>query len=278
MRERSESPGYHFTLDQRHAIQATIDRLTSTLDVSVQPVFGSAEGFDGVTVALTDDGLGAHGVLLHFQSARGGDGVLWFGVLDGQGASVGGQESYRVFSQALAEAEAFAMGVIRTLQDRRGRKAGSPLRANQAPAGAPSTLPQHGDQPARAAHRGNILTPQEVSIVNAFADGMGRCARTRGFARFLEAQIGVLSIALGVLDLDDKPVLLGTVVVFSNDRGGYECSVRGVNNSPLPGAERHAHISSALTETLPYFEHMATELGKRLRPSLLGRLRQGLGL
>lgn len=278
MQQGSERLGYQFTVEQCQSFQAAIDRLTSTLDVSLRLNFGSAQGFDGVTVSLVDDNLHAHGVLLHFQSARDGAGVLWFGALDGQGEPVGGDGSYRVFAQALAQAEAFALGVIRTLQDRRAREAPGLAPARETPPVVAAASSQHGAPTTNGTFRGNILTPQEVSIVNAFAEGMGHCARTRGFARFLEAQIGVLSIALGVLDRDENPILLGTAVVVANDKGGYECSLRGVNNLPLPWSERHVRISAALTEARPYFEHMATALGKRFRPSLLVRLRSGLGL
>ncbi len=277
MQQGSEGLGYRFTVEQRQSVQAAVDRLTSTLDVSLRLSFGSAQGFDGVTVSLVDDGLHTHGVLVHFQSARDGARVLWFGALDGQGEPVGGDGSYRVFAQALAQAEAFALGVIRTLQDRRAREASESARARETPPSVAVTAPRNGAPPRDETFRGNILTNQEVSIVNAFAEGMGHCARTRGFARFLEAQIGVLSIALGVLDLEENPVLLGTAVVVADDKGGYECSMRGVNNLPLPWSERHTRISAALTEARPYFEHMATALGKRLRPGLLGRLRSGLG-
>ena len=263
--------GYEFTAEQHQQFQASVDRITSTLGVTIRPVFGSASGFAGVTVALVDDALRAHGKLLHLQSARDRGGMLWFGVMDSKGQPVGGQDDYQAFSQALAVAEGFALGIIRELQARRTPP--DPVSAPAMTAPSPAS-----SESSDGSFRGNILTPQEVGVVNAFAQGLGNCSRTQGFAKYMEARIGVLSIALGVLDDKDRPLLLGTVVVVTDDTGGYECSVRDVNNSPLQGPATYPRIASALTNALPYLEFMATDVGKQIRPTLMARLRANLGL
>lgn len=84
MQNAPRMQGYEFTAEQHQQFQAAVDRITSTLGVTMLPVFGSASGFAGVTVALVDDTLRAHGTLLHLQSARDKGGMLWFGVMDSQ--------------------------------------------------------------------------------------------------------------------------------------------------------------------------------------------------
>lgn len=107
-----------------------------------------------------------------------------------------------------------------------------------------------------------ILTPIEVEIVQAFANEIGKAAKARGVAKFIEVQAGVLSIGLGFLDQEENYIVLGSMVVVSKSHGKYECSIRGVDNSEIPGAEVYSDVLTGLKATQSYFAFMASRTGK----------------
>ena len=108
----------------------------------------------------------------------------------------------------------------------------------------------------------SILAPIEVEIVQAFVEEIGKAANARGIAKFIEVQAGVLSIGLGFLDQKENHIVLGSLVVVSKPHGKYECSIRGVANSEIPGAEIYPDVLTGLKATQSYFAGMASRVGK----------------
>jgi hypothetical protein len=122
-------------------------------------------------------------------------------------------------------------------------------------------MPPSSKQSAEQAANG-ILTPIEVEIVHAFASEIGKAAKARGVAKFIEVQAGVLSIGLGFLDQEDNYIVLGSMAVVGKPQGKYECSIRGVDNSEIPGAEVYPDVLTGLKATQSYFAFMAARVGK----------------
>lgn len=123
-----------------------------------------------------------------------------------------------------------------------------------------------------------ILTPREVELIKAFTNGTGKAARARGFANLMESPVGVTSVVLGFMDDLDRPIPLGTLYVVTKDEGGCDCSVCGIDNSPVTQHDAYPDVTSALIAAQPYFQHMAANVGRAARPTLLSRLRGIVGL
>ena len=115
-----------------------------------------------------------------------------------------------------------------------------------------------------------VLTPDEMHYVQAYANELGKLVSLKGFAKFIESELGFVSIALGLMH-KDVPIMLGTVVVVS-DETGKSCTVHDLNNRPMPGLDMYPTIYSALRATHPFFENMAHATAKHVRPSLWRKL------
>ena len=248
--------GYQFTEAQRSSVRDALERLHRTTGVTVTGTFGTSVGFDAIKLGVEDGVLGVNADLVVLQSVQDASGRIWFGLLSFDNEQVGPQAAYDTFQEALVYADVFARSTIDGLKG---------LKAKQSSSRTGNVIDSQ------------VLCPDEVQLVQAFANGMGLAAGLAGFAKFMESGIGVLSIALGVMD-KDQPIMLGTVVAAKEGAGGYSCSVRGFDNSAVPGSEYYSSVTAALVATRPYFEHMAKMAAKHVRPSLFGRIRGAFGL
>lgn len=97
-----------------------------------------------------------------------------------------------------------------------------------------------------------VLPPADVATIQALANALGKSIGLRGFANFREAQIGVLSVALGVLH-KNEPIMIGTIVASSEPDGRYSCSIRGPRGLVVPGPEYYSDLKDALLAAEPFF-------------------------
>ena len=254
---RQDQSGYKFTEKDKSQVRDVLERVHRTTGATVSAETGSSAGFAAAFLGIDDAALGFKGNVVMIQSWRDADGAIRFSALSAADKQpVSSHDFHDTFLEALVFGDVFLRQVIEGFASKR----------EIAKARAEPTTPEF---PANIV-KSKVLGPEEVQYVQRFANSLGQAVGLAGFANFVEARAGVLSIALGVIS-KDQPIMLGTVVVVSDD-SGTSCSVRDFQNNPMPGVPYYESVYLALVTTRSYFERLATLTAKHLRPSWLARL------
>jgi hypothetical protein len=249
--------GYEFTEKDLSQIRQTFERTHANTGISIYFTTGKARGLAGASIGIEDAALGKGQDVVLIQSWSPVEGQIEFGVLAAADKQlITENHTFATLLEALAMADAFLRQFLEALVQKRAKELRSTDLDNEAQ--------------GNGLLKSRILTDAEVQHVQAFANNLGKLAGLTGFAKFIESRAGVMSIALGVLD-KDTPVVLGTVVVVS-DQSGTSCTVRDFQNRPMPGLESYRTIYSALTTTRASFDKLAQLTAKHLRPSFMQRL------
>lgn len=248
--------GYRFTEKDLSQIRDVLERVHRATGITVSAETGDSAGFAAAILCIDDAGLRFKGNIVTVQSWSDADDVVRFGVLAVDKQPVGPDGLHDTFIEALVFADLFLRRVLEDLIAKRANE--QPAQGKSIPAFAGNVVDS------------SVLSPEEVHYVQSFANELGRVAGLRGFANFVESRASVMSIALGVMNKAD-PIMLGSVVVVSNDTGS-SCSVRDFKNRPMPGPDYYGNIYAALVTTRPFFEKLAQLTAKHVRPSLLTRI------
>lgn len=249
--------GYKFTEQELSQIDSVLKRSQINTGVDITYSTGNSGGFAATMIGINDQSISYKSDVVFIQSCRDASGVLAFGVLAAADREPLSADSFfGTLLEALAVADVFLRRFIEEIKAKRSSQkvtssANLPVFANNVIAS-------------------KVLTPDEVHFVQWFANELGKTAGMQGFAKFIELNAGVVSIAIGLM-YKDAPIMLGTVVVVS-DETGNSCTVRDLVNKPMPGLDMYPTIYSALRTTQPFFENMAKATAKHSRPSVWSKL------
>lgn len=268
---------YAFSAEENSLLQSVLRRLITHTGVRFQCSIALVMDSQAFVLRVSDDKLGIDRDLVVLQAIVDGRNPPNFAVMDFEGRQVGPGSSYGSFLEALGYAENFAGAVVEAAKEQRlKRQPISPAAEIKKPVEQPA--PKAREVSAAEVVRSGVLSRHDVDLIESFTKGLGRTAQAEGFCKFLELQADFLSIGLGILHRDAGPVVLGTLVIVADGRGGHECSIKGVLGKPIPTLEgRYASVASTLTPAVGYFRRMAESIGTVTRPSLLQRIGQAMG-
>ncbi len=253
----TDQTGYTFSATELAQIDSLLKRTNTHTGVDITYSTGKSGGFAASMIGINDQSLGYKNDVVFIQSCRDSEGVLAFGVLSAADREPLSDDCFfGTLLEALAVADVFLRRIIGELKAKR-----------------PSQQTTSSAVPSNFANNviaSKVLSPDEVHYVQSYANQLGKLVGLQGFAKFVESDIGFVSIALGLVH-NDAPIMFGTVVVVS-DETGKSCTVRDLKNKPMPGPDMYPNIDSALRGTHPFFENMAKATAKHVRPNLWRRL------
>jgi hypothetical protein len=253
----NDQTGYTFSGTELSQIDNLLKRTNTHSGVDITYSTGKSGGFAAAMIGINDQSLSYKNDVVFIQSCRDSEGVLAFGVLSAADREPLSTDCFfGTLLEALAVADVFLRRTIEELKARRPSR----------PAAGSAALPVFANNVIAS----KVLSPDEVHFVQAYANELGKLVGLKGFAKFVESELGFVSIALGLMH-KDLPIMLGTVVVVS-DETGNSCSVRDLSNRPMPGPDLYPTIYSALRSTHPFFENLARATAKHVRPNLWRRL------
>lgn len=268
MHNSGSESGYTFTLDQKQVLMNASGRLKASTGVNVEPRFLRVEGDENFELWVNDSRVPSQLKVFEIEAVQVESGPPVFMVMDYKRRQVGPKAAYFSFTESVGHAETFAAALLEVAEEQRVN--GSP-----APEGEPGSFIWLSPGDGRM-FESTILSAHEVRLVQIFADALGKSANSRGFAKFFEVPVGVrfLSIAVGAMAEDDVPIMVGSLVVAATDGGGYDCSARYYDNSPVPGPQRYSDIEAALRGTARHYFALAARINAGQKGSWLSKVRR----
>jgi hypothetical protein len=249
--------GYAFTEKDIADVRFHLGRTKSNTGARITATPVAVEGFARLAVAIDDTDLNFTAIVLNIQSSKEQGQPVQYAVLtEPDGVPFGPSARYDSLVEALIFADLNLRRTVEAIQTRNSSKKQAERKA----------VPAFKDNVIAS----TVLSPEDVHFTQTYATELGHGCGLRGYANFVESEIGVMSVALGVVHKGET-MILGTVVVASN-LPGSSCSVRDFRNKPMPGAEYYDSIYAALVTTRPYFTKLAELAARQMRPSLMARL------
>lgn len=248
MPDSTEQTGYNFSEQDLATIRSHLARIQASTGMTLDVTLGSANGFAGLLVSINSPRLNLNAKVLQLQSWREPGMAAVFSVMsEPDGAPFGPSAFYDSLVEALVYADIHLRRTVESLL--------KPM------ANSTSAVTENAEASKDIVTKSAVLSPEEIHYTQAYANELGHSCGLSGYADFVEAKTGVMSIAIGVIRKETK-MILGTVVVVSN-MPDSSCSVRDFLNKPMPGPEYYSSIYAALVSTRPYFNKLAQLAAER---------------